>query len=96
MGEALRRIADRIDPPRAAPSGEDLLVSREELRTIQETGVQMMDDWIYVSRMSGRDDGLLWMPREILASIQWLIDMELEVRDSDYAAIEKDPAVVLR
>lgn len=72
------------------------MVSRDELREIQGRGMQMIDDFIHLSRSAGRDDGLLWVPTDVLASVTWLIEVELEVRHRDYERIERDPRTVLR
>jgi hypothetical protein len=94
---ALRRLADRLSPPAPeAPAGEVKLVSRDELREIQAQGMEMAIDYFCVSRQHAQNDGLLWIPRSVLSSISWLIDLEVEVRESDFATIENEPRAALR
>lgn len=95
----LRRLADRIDPPRAeAPEAGDVRwVSREELRAIQQEVLQLVDDCAFLARVDGRrGDGLLWIPREALESILYFFGQEISTRDRDLATIECDPTTVLR
>lgn len=57
----------------------------------------MIDDWIHIARSDGRAaDGLLWVPRDVLSNIVYFLGLELDIRDSDLAAIERDPHTVLR
>lgn len=73
------------------------MVSREELRQIQQELLQMIDSWIYLSRVDGRRaDGLLWIPREVLETVAYFIGQEIDARDRDFVTMEKDPTTVLR
>lgn len=97
VGEVLRRVADRLDPPRPAPVGEMKLVSRQELREIQEELMQMIDSLFYLSRRDGRGgDGLMWITRAELDVIIYFLQHELDSRDRDLETFERDPTVVLR
>ncbi|MFP5365159.1 MAG: hypothetical protein ACLGI5_20815 [Thermoleophilia bacterium] len=100
LAALLRGAADRLDPPEAAPAEtEERLVwrSRDETREIQRGLLRMIDDWIYLSRIEGREaDGLMWIPRDVLSNIAYFIHHELDTRDRDYENVERDPTVVLR
>jgi len=96
LATRLRRVADRIDAPEAAPAPEMKLISRTGLREVQMTGLQMIRDYSFVSRERGPSEGFVWFPREVLHSMTWLITTELETRERDFAAIEKDPLTVWR
>lgn len=100
LGALLRRLADRVDPP-APPAppvsaGEVKLISRDELREVQKQALQMVDDYVYLSRCQNPDDGLLWFPTDVLDAVAYLVGHELETRGRDFAAIERDPRMVLR
>ena len=93
----LAGLADRLDPPPVAPAEDVRLVSREELRAIQDELLQMIENWIYVARIDGRGaDGLLWIPREVLETIRYFLGEEINARDRDFEAVETNPATVLR
>ena len=92
----LRRLALRLDPSPPEPPADMVPISREKLREIQMTGLQMIRDFAFVSREQGPGTGLLWFPPEILRSITWLITTELALRESDFAAIEQNPRTALR
>lgn len=96
LAALLRRLADRLDPPRAAPAEEVRMISRQELRGIQQELLQMIDSWIYLSRSAERDDGLMWIPRDVLETVAYFIGQEIDARDRDFERIERDPTVVLR
>lgn len=93
----LRRFADRIDPPVVAPPESMRMVSREELRGIQRELLRMIENWIYVAQVDGRNtDGLLWIPRDVLETIVYFLGEEIKARDRDFVAVETNPTTVLR
>jgi len=96
VAAVLRRFVDRIDSPEPEPPKDMVLITRSELREIQTQGLQMIDDYADVSRERGPGEGLLWFPRQVLQSIDWMVTTELESRDRDFATIESDPRTVWR
>jgi hypothetical protein len=96
VAAVLRRFVDRIDSPEPEPPKDMVLINRSQLREIQAEGLQMVIDYAWVSRERGPGEGLLWFPRQVLQSIDWLVRDELEMRDRDFATIESDPQTVWR
>lgn len=88
-------MADRLDPPVSAPPREITFITRTELREVQMRGLRLIDDCMYLSRLQGDNEGLLWFPTAALDSINWLITAEIETRERDFAAVELDPGRVL-
>ena len=94
VAAVLRRFVDRIDSPEPEPPKDMVLMTRSQLREIQMQGLQMIDDYAWLSRNRGATEGLIWFPRGVLTSVSWLIADELEARDRDFATIESDPRAV--
>ena len=73
LGDRLRGYADAIDTPEVPKPPEMKLISRQELREVQQLGMRMISDWLHLSRSDGRDSGLLWIPTDVLQSILWFV-----------------------
>lgn len=97
----LRRLADWLDrqaasAPAAAPERVMVEVSREEVRELQAQWLALAQESFSMARACGPQDGMLWLERATLEGLRSLIGIELELRDDDYLAVERDPTVRLR
>ena len=92
----LRHLASWLDPPQPDAPRDRVEVSRDEFRRIQAEAMGMVKTWIDLSRAHSPDDGLMWIPRMVLSSITYVVGLELDARDHDFATIESDPRTVLR
>ncbi|MDP2711616.1 MAG: hypothetical protein Q8O56_10390 [Solirubrobacteraceae bacterium] len=90
-------MADRLDPltptvPQELLEDAVQYVSREELRAIQR---QALEDVTYAMGLVREHDParpMMWAPREALAGMIVLAELELETRARDFAAFERDPS----